>query len=121
MRFKAISSVLVFIALVSTSVAQIYQPVKWKFSVEVFEDNTAEVKAEATIDATWHVYALVISDKPDVIGPIPTSIKLDPSKNYSASGKPTEGKYITHFDPNFEMDLNYYENYAVFKQKFKIN
>lgn len=120
MRIKAISSILVFISLVTTGFSQIYQPVKWKFSVEVFDDNTAEIKAEATIDATWHVYALVISDKPDVIGPIPTSVKLDPSKNYVTSGKPTEGKFITHFDPNFEMDLNYFENYAVFKQKIKI-
>ncbi|MFM9986267.1 MAG: protein-disulfide reductase DsbD domain-containing protein [Flavobacteriales bacterium] len=121
MRIKAISSVLVFLALATAGFSQIYQPVKWKFSVEMLDDKTAEIRAEATIEAKWHVYALVISDKPDVIGPIPTSIKLDPSKNYTASGKPTEGKFITHFDPNFEIDLNYFENYAVFKQKVKIN
>lgn len=121
MRIKAISSILVFLLLATAGFSQIFQPVKWKFSVEVLENNIAELKAEATIDATWHVYALVISDKPNVVGPIPTSIKLDPSKNYAASGKPTEGKFITHYDPNFEMDLNYFENYAVFKQKVKIN
>ena len=119
MRIKAISSILVLLTFAATGFSQIYQPVKWKFSIEVLDNENAEIKAEATIDATWHVYALVVSDKPDVVGPMPTAIKLDPSRLYKANGKPTEGKFITHFDPNFEMDLNYFENYAVFKQKIK--
>lgn len=114
--------IFLFLLLVNTPVfqAQIFEPVKWKFSAKVINENEAEIIASATIEAKWHVYALKVSDKPDAIGPIPTSIKLDKSSNYEVSGSPSEGKYITHFDPNFEMDLNYFEGSATFRQKIKI-
>ena len=121
MRIKAISSVLVFIALATAGFSQIYQPVKWKFSVEVFDDNTAELRAQATIDEGWHVYASVVTDKKDaIILPLPTTLKVDPSKNIKLLGSPQDGKFITHYDPQFEMDLNYFEGTGLFKQKFKI-
>ncbi|MBL0316567.1 MAG: thioredoxin family protein [Flavobacteriales bacterium] len=100
--------------------AQIVEPVKWTFTAKTLSETEAEISATAKIDGGWHVYALKVSDKADAIGPIPTSIKLDKSSKYEALGKPSEGKYITHYDPNFEMDLNYFENTAVFKQKIKI-
>ena len=99
--------------------AQIFQPVKWKFSVKPLENNEYEISASAVIDDTWHVYALSVSDKADAIGPIPTTLKLNASPDFELVGKTKEGKYITHFDPNFEMDLNYFEKSASFKQKIK--
>ena len=105
----------------SVSNSQIFTPVKWKFSAITLDGKTAEITATGTIEKKWHVYALKVSDKPDAIGPVPTTIKIDVSKNYTVSGAPSEGKYITHYDPNFDMDLNYYENTAIFKQKIKIN
>lgn len=107
-----------FVAFISH--AQIVEPVKWTFTANTLSETEAEIVATAKIEAGWHVYALKVSDKPDAIGPIPTSIKLDASSKYEAVGKASEGKYITHFDPNFEMDLNYFENTATFKQKIKI-
>lgn len=107
--------------LPGVSGGQIFAPVKWKFTATTLDSKTAEITATGTIEKKWHVYALKVSDKPDAIGPVPTTIKLDASKNYSASGAPTEGKYITHYDPNFDMELNYFENTAIFKQKIKIN
>ena len=99
--------------------AQIFQPVKWKFSIKPLENQEYEITATAAIEDTWHVYALSVSDKPDAIGPIPTTLKVNPSTSFELVGKTKEGKYITHFDPNFEMDLNYFEKNAVFKQKIK--
>ena len=63
----------------TASLAQIFQPVKWKFSVKPLENNEFEISASATIDDTWHVYALSVSDKPDAIGPIPTTVKFNGS------------------------------------------
>lgn len=111
---------LVSIVFWNSAVAQIVEPVKWTFSSKTINDTEAEIIASAKIDAGWHVYALKVSDNPDAIGPIPTTIKFDPSSDFEVTGKPSEGKFITHFDPNFEMDLNYFENTAVFKQKIKI-
>jgi thiol:disulfide interchange protein DsbD len=111
---------LLLVMLTLTSVAQIEDPVQWKFTVEPLEDKTAEVVATATIQAKWHVYALKVSDDPNAIGPIPTSLKLNKSSDYVTKGSVKEGKFITHFDPNFEMDLNYFENKAVFRQKIEL-
>jgi thiol:disulfide interchange protein len=122
MKLKTyVIAVLTLLTLSFGSTAQIFEPVKWKFSSKVLNEKEAEVVASCTIEDKWHVYALTVSNKPDAIGPIPTTLKLDASKSYSASGKTTEGKYITHFDPNFEMDLNYFEKSATFKQKITIN
>lgn len=113
-------ALIMFLAACSNIVAQIVDPVKWKFEVKVLSPEEAELVATATIEEKWHVYALKVSDDPDAIGPIPTSLKVDKSSNYEIIGSVAEGKFITHFDPNFEMDLNYFENSAKFKQKIKI-
>jgi thiol:disulfide interchange protein len=121
MNFKSLVLLLtLFVCATTQSNGQIFEPVKWKFSAKTISETEAEITAIATIENKWHVYALTVSDKPDVIGPIPTTIKLDESKSFVAKGKPTEGKYITHYDPNFEIDLNYFEKSATFRQKITI-
>jgi thiol:disulfide interchange protein DsbD len=116
---RALSVFALLIAFTSTISAQIFQPVKWRFSIKPLENNEFEISASAVIEDTWHVYALSVSDKADAIGPIPTTLKINPSSDFEVVGKTKEGKYITHYDPNFEMDLNYFEKTAVFKQKIK--
>jgi thiol:disulfide interchange protein DsbD len=102
--------------------AQILEPVKWKFGITYLENGEAEITASAKIDAKWHIYALKISNDPNAIGPIPTSLNLvENNAQYTKMGGVTEGKFITHFDPNFDLDLNYFENSATFKQRIKIN
>jgi len=121
LKLRGLLSLLVLWSAFSCNThAQILTPVKWKFSINQLSETEAEVVAKATIDAKWHVYALTVSPKPLDIAPIPTSIKLDKSKDYEKAGKTTEGKYISHYDPQFEADLNYFENEATFRQKIKI-
>ena len=100
--------------------AQIFEPVKWKFQCVPEENGEHLFSATATIDGGWHVYALRVSSDPNAIGPIPTSLKFTPNADIEIIGKPSEGKFITHLDPNFEMELNYFENSATFKQKLKL-
>ncbi|MFY7971682.1 MAG: protein-disulfide reductase DsbD family protein [Flavobacteriales bacterium] len=121
MRIKALFfALLSLFTFASTVHAQIFEPVKWKFSLGPIENNEADVIASATIESKWHVYALTVSADPNAIGPIPTSLKLTPSPSFSLVGKTKQGKFITHYDPNFEMDLNYFENKATFTQRIKI-
>ena len=121
LRFKA-SFFLSLLAIVFnlTATAQVYEPVEWQFRVEAKGNNTFDLVATASIEAKWHVYASVVSEDPEAIGPIPTRIVFSEHPAVQAVGNLKEGKYITHFDPNFEMDLNYFENSATFTQSFTV-
>jgi thiol:disulfide interchange protein len=111
---------LAFFLAANLSTAQIFEPVKWRFQCQPQENGEHLFSATANIESGWHVYALQVSSDPSAIGPIPTSLKFSPNADLEILGKPTEGKYITHHDPNFEMELNYFENTATFKQKLKL-
>jgi thiol:disulfide interchange protein DsbD len=108
---KIKASFLFFITAIFSIQAQVYDPVNWSFEVKNTGDNTAELVFSATIEEGWHVYA---SELDSDMGPIPTSVTLDESDNYKVSGKLTGGKYKTEYDPNFDMDLNFYDKKAKF-------
>ncbi|WP_026902713.1 protein-disulfide reductase DsbD family protein [Pedobacter glucosidilyticus] len=115
---KNILFTLIFFSLTVTSWAQILKPVSWSFSTEAINDKEAYVVATAKIDKGWHVYSLNIEDG----GPIATSLTLSPSKSYTLVGKTTEAPEAEKaFDPNFNMNIAWHENRAVFKQKVKLN
>jgi thiol:disulfide interchange protein DsbD len=102
-----------FLGFISQGFAQVYEPVSWKFETTYTDDNKAELKFIATIEDGWHVYALNL---PSDEGPIPTSFTLTPSDKYQVVGKVKQGKYKTDYDPNFDMDLNYFDKKATFTQ-----
>ena len=111
---RAITLSLLFALQTVFTSAQIFEPVKWKFQCTPLESDEYLFTATATIDAGWHVYALQVSDDPNAIGPIPTSLKFRQSGDIEILGKATEGKFITHHDPNFEMELMFRRvNYAL--------
>lgn len=117
MRIKLF--LLLLVALHSKSAYnQIYEPVKWTFSYKALSGKDLEIQATAAIETGWHVYALNASDNPEAIGPISTSLRFPEHTTCKPKGKVRQGKYITHFDPNFEMDLNYFEKSASFSQVF---
>jgi thiol:disulfide interchange protein len=120
LRFIAFKSLLIsfFIFLLGSASAQIYDPVSWTFSLEEHGDGFAVLSLKADIDPGWHVYA---TELPSDDGPIATSIEFTPSPDYSLDGKLIEQEYITKFDPNFDMELNFYDNEATFKQKVKLS
>ncbi|KHJ38292.1 thiol:disulfide interchange protein DsbD [Pedobacter glucosidilyticus] len=106
------------LSLTFISWAQILKPVSWSFSTEAINDKEAYVVATAKIDKGWHVYSLNIEEG----GPIATSLTLSPSKSYALVGKATEAPEAEKaFDPNFNMNIAWHEDRAVFKQKVKLN
>lgn len=120
LRFTAIKSLFIsiFILLFGVAGAQIYDPVSWTFEVEKLDENSALLSMRAEIESGWHVYA---TELPSDDGPIATAIEFTPSDDYTLDGSLIEQEYITKFDPNFDMELNFYDNEAVFKQKVKLN
>jgi thiol:disulfide interchange protein DsbD len=109
---KIKASILFFFLAVISLQAQVYDPVDWSFEVENTGESSADLVFSATIEEGWHVYA---TELPSDMGPIPTSVTLDESSDYKSLGALTGGKYKTEFDPNFDMDLNYYDKEAVFR------
>ncbi len=109
---KIKASILIFFLAAFSVHAQVYDPVDWTFEVENTGGNTADLVFSATIEEGWHVYA---TELPSDMGPIPTSVTLDKSADFKALGAPKGGKYKTEFDPNFDMDLNFYDKEAIFR------
>ena len=66
---------------------------------------------EASIESNWHLYSVL--NAPDA-GPFPTSFTAK-SPNFVVAGDIEESEAIVEYDPNFETDLGYHANSAVFK------
>jgi len=97
--------------------AQILEPVKWSFSSNKLSDNEYELVFKATIDYKWHLYSQDIPMSPPA-----TTFHFDKNDKVELVGKVTEdtSSVIQEYDPNFEMELKFYANQAVFKQKVKV-
>ena len=87
----------------------------WSFELVQEEgSNEAELVFTARIDEGWHLYSQFLGDD----GPIPTQFYFKDSANYERTG-PTEEitPPVLEYDPNFEMELLYFSEEAVFSQK----
>ncbi|MCI5057416.1 MAG: thioredoxin family protein [Flavobacteriales bacterium] len=98
--------------------SEIFNPVKWKYYGDKLEDGLYELTFEANIDKGWHLYS---QNLPSEDGPIATSFLFDSSKTWSLEGLTKEPTAITEYDPNFEMDLNYFKDQVKFQQRVRLN
>lgn len=107
------------IAIISFSgYSQIQNPVKWKYTVEKNGTENATLVITAKIDKGWHLYSQFVGDG----GPIPTTIKFKPSKEFTTVGKTEESpKPHSVYEELFGMKVPFFENNATFKQKIKVN
>ena len=113
-------NIFIFLSLLIAlaSIGQIYEPVKWSVEQKNTGDKTAEIQIHASIDEGWHLYGL---DLPKG-GPHPTTIVFETLQNASKVGEiQTASKLVKQFDANFNMELNWYSNDALFIQKIKFN
>lgn len=108
--------VFVFALTAGFSKAQILEPVKWSFDTKIISNTEAELLFTAKIDKTWHLYSQHLPED----GPVPTTFVFEKSKNYKLIGKVVEPKGIKEYDPNFEMEVTYFANKAVFRQKIEM-
>ncbi|AFD09097.1 thiol:disulfide interchange protein [Solitalea canadensis DSM 3403] len=117
---KRMKRVLVMLAMLISSIAvyaQIETPVTWSYSSKNTKGDEAVLILTAKIDGGWHMYSQFIADG----GPVPTSFKFTPSKDYELVGKVDE-KTPAHkgFDQTFQMNIAYFEGKAVFEQKIRL-
>mgnify|MGYP001952546125 CR=1 FL=1 len=109
---------LILILCTSLGFSQMYNPVKWKTQVEKISDSEYNLISIATIEEGSHLYAQNIQEG----GPIPTEFTYHNDNNdYTLIGNTSEEEGITVNDAVFEMEIKYFENTAVFKQKVKLS
>lgn len=107
-------SLLLFLLISVHVFGQIQDPVKWSFEQKNTSATTADIIIKAKIESGWHLYGMNIP--PD--GPVPTSITISKLENAKkVGGIQANSKLIKSHDPNFDMDLSWYLNEAVFVQK----
>ena len=105
-----------FFLITTSNFSQIFEPVKWSFELKKTSATTADVQINATIDDGWHVYGLNIPKD----GPRATSIVFDKIENALKVGELQDpSKLEKQYDANFNMELNWYSENAVFIQKIK--
>ncbi|MGC8864727.1 MAG: cytochrome c biogenesis protein CcdA [Bacteroidales bacterium] len=113
--FVAALLMLPFMLTINTVRAQVLEPVKWSFSQEKTGEKEYTLTLTAKIDKNWHLYSQYVKEG----GPIPTSFRFDPSSDYQLIGKVEEPRPKRMFDPNFDMEVAYFDHRADFKQKIK--
>lgn len=108
-----ISSLLFSVALN----AQDKSPVSWEFEISD-EPNVMgmyEITFTATIEDKWHMYSQYLPSPDD--GPLPTVFTFDYKDSFDVAGNVIEEtKPRSVFDAVFEVQVNYFDGKAVFKQ-----
>lgn len=103
-------------SFVFNSSAQIFDPVKWSFKADRISETEAKLVFTATIEKGWHLY----SQHLDEGGPIPTTFTFQELGSAKLKGAVSEGEGHTEMDPNFQMELKYFENKAEFVQTIEV-
>lgn len=104
------------ILIAMASYGQIFEPIKWSQELKVTGENTAEIQIHATIEEGWHLYGLNLPKG----GPQPTSVVFEKIENAQKTGDLlAPSKLLKAYDANFDLELNWYVNEAVFIQKIK--
>jgi thiol:disulfide interchange protein DsbD len=93
---------------------QIYDPVSWKTEVLYDDKGHIELLVHADIEKGWHLYSQYLEADD---GPIATEFTFPESKQYQLQGKVLEPKARTEYDPNFDMELAWFDKQVTFTQK----
>ncbi len=119
-KFKQmkVKSILFFTLLLTAlqGFSQIYNPVKWTFDYVLDGDEHAILNFTATIDDGWHVYATKLEND----GPIPTEIVFDEVQGAELVGGIEEPKPHKEYDPNFDMELSWFDKKVTLRQRVKL-
>lgn len=118
MKFLKIFAIaLLSLLTVQQAIAQISEPVKWRFSVESISETEVDLVMNASIDDAWHLYSQYFPNG----GPIPMSFSFEATDNYEIVDSVLEiSKIYEEYDDIFEINTKYFKKEAVFKQRIKV-
>lgn len=116
MKFKNWLVLIIFFFFQGIS-AQIKDPVKFKYNINLLPNGVYEAVLTATIEKNWHIYS---KDLPPDSG-IPTEMKLSSKEGIQLIGGVVEvGKKHDEFSEAFGAQIVYFSDLVLFKQKFKL-
>ena len=96
--------------------ADYMEPVHFKASLEMLNDNEAQIVFMGTVDKGWHVY----STKLGQTGPVSASFNAVKLDGVELIGELThKGEEISKFDDMFGVTLRFFEGSVTFIQKIK--
>ncbi len=114
---KKIKLVVLALIFSVSAFAQVLNPIHISTNSKSLGNGEFLLSFDFKIDPKFHVYSQHITSE----GPVPTSFKFTPSKDYILIGDVKEGgKMIQEHDPNFDMTLKYFESVVSFQQKIKL-
>lgn len=87
--------------------------IHWEASLE-----ESEVVITAWINKDWNTYSIYNTN---LLGPLPTLISFEDAEGYELDGEIIEEGVKTKFDKESNSEIAYFEQYATFKQKVKID
>ena len=108
---------LTFVALGAS--AQIEDPVTWKFGLYPSEqDGMHDLVVHAEVDTCWHIYS---QDNDPNDGPVPTEFAFEWPAGVTAQSNMTECTPIEEYDPNFMLDLKFFEENVYWHQTLDLS
>jgi len=117
MARKTVFMLLLMMAI-HTVQAQVEEPVTWTFRHEKIAEKQYEIIMTASIEDTWHLYAMGIPEG----GPIATSFTFESSDAYTLIETPvTVDAPEVKYDENFGMDIGMHSHKAEFRQKIEVS
>ena len=120
LRFKGFILLLVSYLVISSVSGQIEDPVKWNWEAYDLGNLEYELVFTSDIEEHWHTYSQYLSSND---GPLPTWFSFNESEGWAKVDSVMEcsNQTITEFDPNFDMELAYFEGKVNWWQKIKLN
>jgi len=95
---------------------QMADPIRWSYVAKKTSKTEALVTVTATLDKGWHLYSQYVKTG----GPQPTQFKYERSKGYDLIGNTIEPTPIVRLEPEFMMEVGYFETSVTFQQKVKL-
>lgn len=99
---------LLLASFIPTSVVgQILDPVKWDIGLHpASESGTTDLVFHASVEPCWHIYSQHLEND---MGPLPTYFEISLPEGATWDSVVHECTPLTEYDPNFMMDLNFFE------------
>ncbi len=85
---------------------QILDPVKWDIGLHPGQNGQTDLVFHASVEPCWHIYSQHLEND---MGPLPTYFELTLPEGVVWDQVVTECAPLTEYDPNFMMDLNFFE------------
>lgn len=107
------------LVLWNPSFGQIEDPVSWEFSLVNSEtEGMQDLVVHASVDPCWHIYS---QDNDPNEGPVPTMFEWSFPEQVALQGEVKECDPIMEYDPNFMMDLKFFEEEVYWRQTLDLS